>query len=177
MHVDAFIQTFAGEDTLSLLRCMAVANGNSPLDNVSLTEAEAKRFIIGYQSADRPRYTSRSGLADEIYAHFNSCASDAKSLEREVFHLHNPIQHVAAYFRSKPTAGANQKAINAFLACVTKSIGQAQRPSPQDRHRKTLCLWHQRHRRTLQRLPRHRPALQRHLPPARSHPERPQDYD
>jgi hypothetical protein len=33
-HVDEFIHTFAGEETLSLLRCMAVANGNTALAGV-----------------------------------------------------------------------------------------------------------------------------------------------
>ena len=45
-YVNEFIHTFAGEAALSLLRCMAVANGNNSLDSISLTQSEATRFIV-----------------------------------------------------------------------------------------------------------------------------------
>ena len=48
-YVNEFIHTFAGEAALSLLRCMAVANGNNSLDSISLTQSEATRFIVTYQ--------------------------------------------------------------------------------------------------------------------------------
>ncbi len=44
MHVNDLIQTFAGERTLSLLRCMAIANGNTSLDSTSVSEPCKKDF-------------------------------------------------------------------------------------------------------------------------------------
>jgi hypothetical protein len=44
-HVDEFIHTFAGEETLSLLRCMAVANGNAALDAAALSPIDARHYL------------------------------------------------------------------------------------------------------------------------------------
>ena len=47
-YVNEYIQTFAGEAALSLLRCMAIANGNNSLDSITLTQSEATRYIVTY---------------------------------------------------------------------------------------------------------------------------------
>lgn len=68
MHVNDFIQTFAGERTLSILRCMAVANGNTSLDSTSVTLQEAKRYIVTYETdTDISAYHDWDALREEIY--------------------------------------------------------------------------------------------------------------
>ena len=44
-HVDEFIHTFAGEETLSLLRCMAVANGTAALDAAALSPIDDRHYL------------------------------------------------------------------------------------------------------------------------------------
>jgi hypothetical protein len=44
-HVDEFIHTFAGEETLSLLRCMAVANGTAALDAAALSPIDSRHYL------------------------------------------------------------------------------------------------------------------------------------
>ena len=127
MFVDRFQKEFAGEDTLSLLRCMAVANGNASLDGTAISELEAKRCIIDYQSPAHTHFADWSGLAREIHYLLEEAGPNPTKLQYEVFHLHLPLKDTAAYFRSKPAASPNQKAINAFFRCITSSIGRANR--------------------------------------------------
>ena len=74
-YVNEFIHTFAGESALSLLRCMAVANGNNSLDSITLIQSEATRFIVTYQ--ENPLIGNyRRGLRDEIYGSIHDYRTD-----------------------------------------------------------------------------------------------------
>lgn len=67
-YVNEFLHTFAGEAALSLLRCMAVANGNNSLDSITLTQSEAARYIVTYQENPAiETYHSWKELGEEIY--------------------------------------------------------------------------------------------------------------
>lgn len=125
MFVDRFCQKFAGEDTLSLLRCMAVANGSLSLDGTTISEIEAKRFIVSYQQPDTKPFDQWPNLTKEIHDRIEECNGNPKKIEYQIFQLHLPLQNVAAYFQSKPAAPKNQKAINAFFHCITSSIDKA----------------------------------------------------
>lgn len=128
MFVDHFQEKLAGgEDTLSLLLCMAVANGNLALDGTPITEVKAKRYIIDYPSPNHAHFTDWQNLSKEIHDRIENCDCNPRKIEYHIFQLHLPIKDIAAYFHSKPTATKNQRAINAFLHCVTASIAQAQR--------------------------------------------------
>ncbi len=83
MHVNDFIQTFAGERTLSLLRCMAVANGNTSLDSTSVTLQEAKRYIVTYETdTDISDYHDWDALREEIYTALYKCDSNPHRIRR-----------------------------------------------------------------------------------------------
>ena len=79
-YVNEYIQTFAGEAALSLLRCMAVANGNNSLDSITLTQSEATRYIVTYsQNVSLADYNNWEMLMDEIYYELKDMKSDPNS--------------------------------------------------------------------------------------------------
>ena len=78
-YVDEYIHTFAGEAALSLLRCMAVANGNNSLDSITLTQSEATRYIVTYQENPAiETYHNWKELREEIYTTIRSYRSDSQ---------------------------------------------------------------------------------------------------
>ncbi len=127
MHVDAFIQTFAGEDTLSLLRCMAVANGNSSLDDTVILQQDALRYIIDYHPAQPCERTDWKTLAEEIYESISRCGPDPFKIGRYIYRILLLFRDIAPYFHSPKNADTNQKAINAFFQCITSSMRRAAR--------------------------------------------------
>ena len=124
-YVNEYIQTFAGEAALSLLRCMAVANGNNSLDSITLTQSEATRYIVTYsQNASLADYNNWEMLMDEIYYELKDMKSDPNSIRRYICRMMMKLRLPAAYYHS-PKNNANEKAINAFFACIMKSIQKA----------------------------------------------------
>lgn len=124
-YVNEYIQTFAGEAALSLLRCMAVANGNNSLDNIILTQSEATRNIVTYsQNAAISEYNNWEMLMDEIYYELKDIKSDPNSIRRYICRMMMKLRVPAAYYHSSKD-NANEKAINAFFACIMKSIQKA----------------------------------------------------
>ena len=124
-YVDEYIHTFAGEATLSLLRCMAIANGNNSLDNKTLTQSEATRNIVTYSpNTSIADYNNWLGLMDEIYYDLNVIKSDPNSIRRYICRLMMKLRIPASYFHTTRD-NANEKAINAFFACIMNSIQKA----------------------------------------------------
>ena len=124
-YVNEYIQTFAGEAALSLLRCMAVANGNNSLDSTTLTQSEATRYIVTYsQNASLADYNNWEMLMDEIYYELKDMKSDPNSIRRYICRMMMKLRLPAAYYHS-PKDNANDKAINAFFACIMRSIQKA----------------------------------------------------
>lgn len=110
-YVDEYIHTFAGEATLSLLRCMAIANGNNSLDNKTLTQSEATRNIVTYSpNASIADYNNWLGLMDEIYYDLNAIKSDPNSIRRYICRLMMKLRIPASYFHTTRD-NANEKVI------------------------------------------------------------------
>ena len=79
-YVNEYIQTFAGEAALSLLRCMAIANSNNSLDSITLTQSEATRYIVTYSpNVSLADYNNWEMLMDEIYYELKDMKSDLNS--------------------------------------------------------------------------------------------------
>lgn len=111
-YVDEYIHTFAGEATLSLLRCMAIANGNNSLDNKTLTQSEATRNIVTYSpNTSIADYNNWLGLMDEIYYDLNSIKSYPNSIRRYICRLMMKLRIPASYFHTTRD-NANEKVIN-----------------------------------------------------------------
>lgn len=125
MFVDEFIYTFAGERTLSLLRCMAVANGNSALDTADISPIEAKRYLISYQSDITLAATDWTALRDELYESILGCRSDAHRIRRTVCRLMMNLRRSASYFHPGKAPDANRSAVSSFFDCIVRSIGKA----------------------------------------------------
>ena len=124
-YVNEYIQTFAGEAALSLLRCMAIANGNNSLDSITLTQSEATRYIVTYsQNVSLADYNNWEMLMDEIYYELKDMKSDPNSIRRYICRMMMKLRLPAAYYHS-PKDNANEKAINAFFACIMRSIQKA----------------------------------------------------
>lgn len=125
-YVNEFIHTFAGEAALSLLRCMAVANGNNSLDSISLTQSEATRFIVTYQ--ENPligNYNDWRGLRDEIYGSIHDYRTDVIGLRRYVFRLMMDVRAPAAYYHYPEETDQNALDVNAFFACIMNCLQKA----------------------------------------------------
>ena len=125
MHVDDFIQTFAGERTLSLLRCMAVANGNLSLDSTSVTLQEAKRYIVTYETdADISDYHDWDALREEIYTALYRCDSNPHRIRRYICRMLMDLRTTASYFHNAHP-DANARLVNEFFSCIVRSMRQA----------------------------------------------------
>ena len=97
-YVNEYIQTFAGEAALSLLRCMAVANGNNSLDSISLTQSEATRYIVTYQENPAiETYHNWKELREEIYTTIHNYRTDTISLRRYICRMLMDVRLPAAY--------------------------------------------------------------------------------
>lgn len=105
MPVNDFIQTFTGERTLSLLRCMAVANGNTSLDSISVTLQEAKRYIVTYETdTDISDYHDWDALREEIYTTLYKCDSNPHRIRRYICRMLMDLRTTASYFHTPPQA-------------------------------------------------------------------------
>ncbi len=124
-HVDEFIQTFAGEKTLSLLRCMAIANGNTALDRAVLSPVEAKRYLISYQADPAITLIDWTALRDDLYDRILSCQNDTHRIRRTICRLMMNIRQSASYFHPGKTDDDNRTAINRYFACIIASIRKA----------------------------------------------------
>ena len=123
--VGEFIQTFAGEDTLSLLGCMAVANGNLALEPTDLTRLEAMHRISNWKPSRPMPNPDWKAIERELSGEFTQLADKPVLLESRIFRLHLDLRRPAAYFHSVPTDPDNQKAINAFFQCIIRSLARA----------------------------------------------------
>lgn len=127
MHVNDFIQTFAGERSLSLLRCMAVANGNTSLDSTSVTLQEAKRYIVTYDTdtdiSDYHDWDAASSIANEAYNGNYSAAVGEVALNVAFIAapavLKKPARKAAAVL--SPIAKKTGRAINNGLVVIGKT--------------------------------------------------------
>ena len=128
-YVNEYIQTFAGEAALSLLRCMAVANGNNSLDSITLTQSEATRYIVTYsQNVSLADYNNWEMLMDEIYYELKDMKSDPNSIRRYICRMMMKLRLPAAYYHS-PKDNANEKAITMLeaLGYTDISLGEYNR--------------------------------------------------
>lgn len=66
MFVDEFIHTFAGERTLSLLRCMAVANGNSVREIASALDMASTTVFRRLKKAKENNITIPADTPDPV---------------------------------------------------------------------------------------------------------------
>ena len=125
-YVNEYIQTFAGEAALSLLRCMAVANGNNSLDSITLTQSEATRYIVTYQENPAiETYHNWKELREEIYTTIRSYRSDTTSLRRYVCRMLMDVRLPAAYYHCSERTDQNSQEINAFFACIMNCLQKA----------------------------------------------------
>ena len=124
-HVDEFIHTFAGEETLSLLRCMAVANGNAALDAAALSPIDARRILISYQANAALALTDWTAIREELYDLILTCQNDAHRIRRTICRLIMNLRSSAYYFHPGSTPDANSTAINRYFACIIASIRKA----------------------------------------------------
>lgn len=124
--MNEYIQTFAGEATLSLLRCMAIANGNNSLDSTTLTQSEATRYIITYQTNHAiETYHNWKGLREEIYTTIRNYRTDTAGLRRYICRMLMDVRHPAAYYHCAEQEDQNTRAINAFFACIMNCLQKA----------------------------------------------------
>ena len=125
-YVNEYIQTFAGEAALSLLRCMAVANGNNSLDSTTLTQSEAARYIVTYQENPAiETYHNWKELREEIYCNIHNYRTDTISLRRYVCRMLMDVRLPAAYYHCCERTDQNAQAINAFFACIMNCLQKA----------------------------------------------------
>lgn len=125
-YVNEYIQTFAGEAALSLLRCMAVANGNNSLDSITLTQSEATRYIVTYQENPAiETYHSWKELREEIYTTIHNYRTDTISLRRYICRMLMDVRLPAAYYHCSERADQNSQEINAFFACIMNCLQKA----------------------------------------------------
>ncbi len=76
MHFGNFISTYCGNESRALCRAMSIAKGFQSLDNFTLTQDEALKFVASYNSsADLSCYTycHWKELHDEIYNNLKQC--------------------------------------------------------------------------------------------------------
>lgn len=125
-YVNEFIHTFAGEAALSLLRCMAVANGNNSLDSITLTQSEATRHIVTYQENPAiETYHSWKELREEIYTTIHNYRTDTISLRRYICRMLMDVRLPAAYYHCSERTDQNSQEINAFFACIMNCLQKA----------------------------------------------------
>lgn len=125
-YVNEYIQTFAGEAALSLLRCMAVANGNNSLDSITLTQSEATRYIVTYQENPAiETYHSWKELREEIYTTIHNYRTDTISLRRYICRMLMDVRLPAAYYHCSERTDQNSQEINAFFACIMNCLQKA----------------------------------------------------
>ena len=125
-YVNEYIQTFAGEAALSLLRCMAVANGNNSLDSITLTQSEATRYIVTYQENPAiETYHSWKELREEIYTTIHNYRTDTISLRRYICRMLMDVRLPAAYYHCSERADQNSQEINAFFTCIMNCLQKA----------------------------------------------------
>ena len=125
-YVNEYIQTFAGEAALSLLRCMAVANGNNSLDSITLTQSEATRYIVTYQENPAiETYHSWKELREEIYTTIHNYRTDTISLRRYICRMLKDVRLPAAYYHYTERTDQNSQEINAFFACIMNCLQKA----------------------------------------------------
>ena len=125
-YVNEYMQTFAGEAALSLLRCMAVANGNNSLDSITLTQSEATRYIVTYQENPAiETYHSWKELREEIYTTIHNYRTDTISLRRYICRMLMDVRLPAAYYHCTERTDQNSQEINAFFACIMNCLQKA----------------------------------------------------
>ena len=125
-YVNEYIQTFAGEAALSLLRCMAVANGNNSLDSITLTQSEATRYIVTYQENPAiETYHSWKELREEIYTTIHNYRTDTISLRRYICRMLMDVRLPAAYYHCSERTDQNALDVNAFFACIMNCLQKA----------------------------------------------------
>ena len=127
MILDGFLQTFSGKSVISLLKSMAVANGNQPLDGSMMTEAEAKRHLVSYDASNLLTFNNWSSLADEVYNGIKNCGHDEYQVKRYVYRLHMQLKTVAPYFYGAANISTNQKSINEYFRCIIVAMCKARR--------------------------------------------------
>ena len=124
--MNEYIQTFAGEAALSLLRCMAVANGNNSLDSITLTQSEATRYIVTYQENPAiETYHSWKELREEIYTTIHNYRTDTISLRRYICRMLMDVRLPAAYYHCSERTDQNALDVNAFFACIMNCLQKA----------------------------------------------------
>lgn len=77
MFVDEFIHTFAGERTLSLLRCMAVANGKATLLLEATGYASGERLGDYNHKWNKPCFHDIAHIADTVTQNGHKIIVDA----------------------------------------------------------------------------------------------------